>query len=472
MTITPPGADTAQQPRHSAFGDTFAVVRSALRLVWRHWPVLMSLAIFGFALRYAFTYAAVKASALHPAFAVLVYALIPIAMLVPMLLMLRVVRRSLPELPGSPGGTRSERLAGLSSMASVLLPFLAVYAAYEYFDEDRRRFVYEIWLDETFNNPELWTNPASVNVGERLPSPLSLTMATLIGAAVVLRMVLGFAARNRQPGVALGFSRVYLEATWIGLTAVPASILLTEVDGWLSDRALVNWFQTALSKVTALFGPLSGAADSVVAWLGQIAGTADAVILIPIAWLTIGCVVYGHELVSPPRAQTEALALQRWQRLNPAVRSMLLPIRNAADDRFGPMARGLSLLKHAGLRTMLLFCLAFVVAQSAPEWLWEVARLIIGPQDLDVWQPLAGPVATFSEAIGLMLTICLVAAAVDHVLRVPPPPAEPSGGEPVPPSPGDGQPDVTGVHQVPVDLQGGRFGVGGRDEQSRDAVFT
>jgi hypothetical protein len=471
VTITPPGPGTAQQPRHSVFGDTFAVVRSASRLVWRHWPVLLSLAVFGFVLRYAFTYAAVKATALHPAVAVLVYALIPISMLVPMLIMLRIVRRSLPDPPDPAGGTRSDRLSGMSQLAGVLIPFLAVYAAYEYFEQDRSNFYYEVWLDETFNNPDLWNNLDAVNTDERLPSPFSLTMATLIGAAVVLRMVLGFVARNRQPGVVLGFSRVYLEATWISMTALPASVFLVAADTWLNERELVNWLQTAMSKVTALFGPFSGAADTVVAWLGQIVGTADAVIIIPIAWLTIGCIVYGHEIVSPPRAQTEAIALQRWQRLNPTVRSILLPVRNAADDRLGPMVRGLSLLKHAGLPTMLLFCLAFVVAQSAPELLWEVARLIVGPQDLDVWEPLAGPVSTFSEAIGLMLTICLVAAAVDHVLRVPPP-AEPAGSDPIPPSPGDGQPDVTRIQQAPVDLQGGRFGVGGRDEQSRDAVLT
>ena len=69
---------------------------------------------------------------------------------------------------------------------------------------------------------------------------------------------------------------------------------------------------------------------------------------------------------------------------------------------------------------MLLFCLAFVVAQSIPEWLWELERWIIGPQDLSaVWVPVSGPLSSFNESIGLILTICLVTAAVDYVLRVP-----------------------------------------------------
>jgi hypothetical protein len=238
----------------------------------------------------------------------------------------------------------------------------------------------------------------------------------------------------------------------------------------MADRRLVAWINESTDFATSLFGPLSPAAERVVGWFGEIIGSVNAVFIVPLAWLTIGCVIYGHELVSPPRSVAELAALQRWQRLPAPARAILIPLRNGADDRFGPMVRGFRLLRHAGLRTMLLFCLAFVVAQSLPEWLWEVERLIIGPQDLgSVWMPLSGPMSTFNECVGLMLTICLVTAAVDYVLRVPPPaPVEPPAAR----SPADVQPDVVGELSYPSYLYSDGLGVGGREEQNRGSVLA
>ena len=465
MTTPTAGSTPAH---HSAFGDTFAVVRCALRLLWRHWPVLIALALAGFAARQGLLMASVKASALSPVVAVLVFALIPVSMLVAMLLMMRVVRTSLPE--STPIKLADDRSAFLTRIASVLVPFLAVYAAYDYFVDDKQSFLYEVWFDETLNNPDLFNNPAAVNVRERLPIDFNLTMAIVIGSAIGLRLLFGLASRRAQGNLFLGFSRGYLEATWISLTALSFERIFVPVEGWVLDRRLAVWVVQSIDFMTSLFGPLSPAADRVVEWFGEILGSADAVLIVPFAWLTIGCVIYGHELVSPPRSGSEMATHQRWQRLPSPVRAVLLPLRNGADDRFGPMARGFRLLRHAGLRTMLLFCLAFVVAQSLPEWLWELERLIIGPQDLgSVWIPLSGPMSTLNESIGLMLTICLVTAAVDYVLRVPPP-APPSSPEPQ--SPPDVQPDVAGELGYPSYLYGDGLGVGGRDEQNRGSVLA
>ena len=83
---------TTANQRPSAFGDAFAVIRSALRLLWRHWSVLIALALAGFAARRALLTASVKVSDVSSTLAVLVFALVPACMLVAMLLMMRVVR--------------------------------------------------------------------------------------------------------------------------------------------------------------------------------------------------------------------------------------------------------------------------------------------------------------------------------------------------------------------------------------------
>lgn len=329
-----------------------------------------------------------------------------------------------------------------------------------------------MWFDETLNNPEIFTNPSSVSTADRLPQGASLTMAIIIGSAILVRALFGLVTRRAQGNLAVGISRGYLEASWLALTALSFTNIGNDIYLWLLERRMWVWLDTAAHTVASWFGPLSPAAHKVVEWFGTILGSIDTVFIIPIAWLTIGFVVYGHELVSPPRTEREAAVLKRWQRVPKPVRATLIPLRNGVDDRFGPMVRGFRLLKAAGLRTMLLFCLAFVVGQAVPEWLWELERLIVGPQALDaVWIPLSGPLSTINEAIGLMLTICLVTAAVDHVLRVTQPPAA-AVDRPAEPSSVDVQPDVAGELKYPAYLYGDGLDSGGRDEKNRGGVLT
>jgi len=233
--------------RHTALGDTFAVLRSALRLLWRHWPVLIALALAGFAARRALLMASVKASAVSSTLAVLVFALVPVSMLIAMLLMMRVVRSSLPDLVRN--DKPDDRNAFFVHITSVIVPFLAVYSAYDYFAEDRQDFFYEVWFDETLANPEIFTNPSAVNTAERLPQGASLTMAVIIGSAILVRLLFGLVTKRAKGNLALGFSRGYLEATWVSLTALSFTHIGNDVYFWLLERRLWDWIDNAAHTV-------------------------------------------------------------------------------------------------------------------------------------------------------------------------------------------------------------------------------
>jgi hypothetical protein len=76
------------------------------------------------------------------------------------------------------------------------------------------------------------------------------------------------------------------------------------------------------------------------------------------------------------------------------------------------------LLIRAGLVPMLLFCLAFVAARTVANWLWELQRLLIGPEDLGgFWMPLSWPLSRLNDAAGHVVLVCLLAAAVDRALH-------------------------------------------------------
>lgn len=464
-TTAPPAVDEATLRRHTALGDTFAVLRTALRLLGRHWPVLIALSLAGFAARHALLMASVKASDLNRFLAVLVFALVPASMLVSMLLMMQVVRSSLPDLV--PTNKSGDRDALFLHFAGVFVPFLAVYAAYDFIDEDRRNFYYEVWYDATsqgFATGDL----SLMDTSSRLPTGASITMAVVIGAAILARMLFGVVTRRAKGNLAVGIARSYLEATWVSLTALSLNGIGNDIYFWLLERRLWVWLDAAAHTAASWFGPFSPAAQRVVEWFEGILGSIDSVFLIPVAWLTIGCIVYGRELVSPPRVQG---GQARWRRMSRVLRAVVTPIRNGVDDRFGPMVRGFRMLKLAGLRTMLLFCLAFVVAQALPEWLWELERVIIGPQDLNaVWVPLSGPLSSVNEAIGLIVTICLVTAAVDHVRRVSPPPPPPPPKPASPPV--DTQPEVAGELEWPAYLHGDGLDTDGREEKNRGGILT
>jgi len=156
-------------------------------------------------------------------------------------------------------------------------------------------------------------------------------------------------------------------------------------------------------------------------------GLVDVVIVVPFAWLAIGAVVYGYDSapLPPPGHRLYQRAARKVSSGPRAVRRVVTDVGADLSDRFAPLLRGLRLLLHTGRSSMLLFWLAFLIAQTAPQWLWELERLLVGPRDLGlVWAPLSGPLGVVNDAIGSVLVVCLLAAVVERAMtgRAPAPP--------------------------------------------------
>src|SRR5262245_36014103 len=106
-----------------ALVETFGFLGTWLRLLWRHWPVLLALALAGGLARQLLISQAVRASTWREGLGgLLLFPLVPAAVLIAMVLMLRAMRPSLPYL-----GPRSRPESMLAYLASVLIPFLAFY---------------------------------------------------------------------------------------------------------------------------------------------------------------------------------------------------------------------------------------------------------------------------------------------------------------------------------------------------------
>lgn len=417
--------------RPGAAAGTFTVLVGALRVLGRHWPTMIALMIGAFVVRDVLIYLAAQVSAVHAVLGFMLFALVPIAVMTALILMLRASRASLPRVAGAgviPGIAADGGI--LRHVSSVLVPFLVIYSSYGYFAEDRSNYIFAVFEDEVHDTN--WVaDPNALNVAERQPFDLNPVLVGVVAAALLVRWLLGRAVRLRTR-IWAGFLLAYCEVLALTLGVLVLNLLKEPVLGWIGARSAAAWATTTWqSATTAAMDVASGAAPlgAAASFVGQSLGSADAVVAVPLAWLAVGAVVFGHRVAQPAAAGMLAgRALSRWRLVPRSLRRTTITATAGTRGGIMPLVEGLSLLRRIGLRTMLLFCLAFVAVQAVPDWLWELERLLIGPQDLaEVWIGASGPLSVLNEAVGMTLLICLVAAAVDLVLSVQ---VSPDGAQP------------------------------------------
>ena len=366
------------------------------KLLWRHWPALFAIAFFAIGIRYFVRRGAVLASAVHPLLGLAVLMLVPVVLLASYVLMLRVMRGSLRSASADPPGGSI-----LDHLGSVLLPFLAVYASQGFLDEDIADYQYEVRLDAlqarfiNIFDPEHGVGAARGLDAARLDTGVSLALAGVVIVAFALRLLLGrwqFLRRRKW----LGIVGAYVEAVWIMLVIIRIRHLPSDAWDWASDRKASHWVQDSKDTVVDHLGAIGRPVNGAISYIWGLLASTETVILVPLAWLTVGAVVYGrrftHEL-----ATSAAPRRARPSRLPKPVTWLTLRVVAEMRERFGPLLGGIQLLARASMRPLLLFCLAFVLLSQvtsdhgplggAGHWMWELERLVIGPQDQGtVWK--------------------------------------------------------------------------------------
>jgi hypothetical protein len=417
-----------------AVAGMFAVVGAGIRLWLRHWPVLLTLALLGGAGRMAAIWGAVEASDKNNTLGVAILVLAPLASVTAIVLMLYVLRHSLPhigsvadtEAPVSGTTGRQRRL--LDVLASVLVPFLAVYASYGFLREDTDRFVNSAVADEFLNNADIFYNPGNAIDTDRFVFATGWLAVGIVAGAVVLRW--GLARLEGARGwLWLGFAGAYVEVMWLTTLAAHVTIYKDKAWDWVETRRGVDIFAGWWLDLLDRLGPMANPADAVTDWLFGVLGDFDALVVIPVSWLAVGAVVYGHRLVPPPEPERRERTI--FAAVPKPVRHVSGEVFADVRERFAGLTGGLRQLAIAGLAPMLIFGLAFLASARLEDGLNYAARVLMGPRELDTWLAFAPHVSTVTRAVGLTVTMCLLAAAVDRVL---------SRGGGVPEGQPDGQP--------------------------------
>ena len=309
VTDAPTTSPAPQAGLRAWLRDLGAVVAQGARLWVRTWPLLLVIALLAVAGRHAAGWAAVNVSAVNNTLGWAVLVLAPLSMVAGIVAMLHVLRRDLPALRAI-GRTRAPRRPDLRARARTRrragLGLRAVPRAVRVVRVPGRGPVAV---------PQHRRVPASS--GSRPRSPVGTAadgsfvdlatgwgLVALVVGAVVLRWLLG-RWEGRSHRRALAFAGAYVEAFWLLVVAAFATQLLDRVWDWIETRRAVaivlEWWLTVLDAL----GPVAGPVDAAVNAVAGVLGNLDDLVVIPLAWLTVGAVVYGHKLAAPPSREPQ-----------------------------------------------------------------------------------------------------------------------------------------------------------------------
>lgn len=398
---------------HASVRELPGVLVTAGKLFLAHWPAFVVLACLGVAVRNGAIWAAVAVSDKHSIAAQLLLILAPLGFLLPVIAMLHLCRSSVP-IAASTGDPETPRGGLLDISVAVLIPFLTVYVANGFLDEDRLQFLSAASLDEydQQQGEQLFSAPDWARINERIGYYPLLTVLAIVVIAFVVRWAVG-RFQQRWNFVALAAAGALVEVYWTGVAARYASDAQDRLTAWVEQRRAVH---VAVERYDAAIGSLGSMAhpvDAATTWVLGLFGSLDAVVIVPLAWLTVAAVVLGRQL-TPAQVRRHPL-LDRVPSLPPRARGLAESFTADLRSRWSAFWNGLKMIGAAGLLPMLVFCVAFLLALRVP-WLFSQAmRHLIGPVDSwAAWEPIEGG---FGMALQMVVLAPLLAAAIAWLVR-------------------------------------------------------
>lgn len=402
-------------------GEALGVVVQGLKLAGAHLPILLVIYFLGAAGRNGILWAGVELSDGHPTLAGFLLPFAPLSTLVAFILMLRVVA---PSLSTASFGTaaheeadsesRSRTSRDLTLLASTLVPFLTVYAAQGYLREDFDLFINRAVYDELFGKADVFYGQQR-DVFERISFATGWFLVMVVIVAFGLRFLL---SRFKLPSRHFAFGGVaaYVEVLWLLLLAAQFTKYQNRMWDWIMERRFVHGVQDTWARIIDALGAVGTPVQTVATQVGSFIDSSDDILLIPIAWLTVGAVALGGSLTVPPRERRERPWHRHLERAPKPVRSWTTEVSSSLTGRFRGLADGFRLLALGGLLPMLLFCLVFVLSTQAGQVVDQVWRMVVGPQEHGTGLAFSAWREVLSTAVQTTVLIGLLAAAIDRIM--------------------------------------------------------
>jgi hypothetical protein len=299
------------------------------------------------------------------------------------------------------------------AIAVALLPFFAYYATWGLLRDIVGQYSYELLRHIA---------------GLGLPGPLDIIKApglwvTIAITYVVRRISVERHDRTKSPWWSI--LATICEAYWVflGVLAI-ASYKQMPWDWWHHRVVYVEW-QHWWDNPRDVLGPIKRAIEPVLA-LGM---EGIRVAILPLVWLAIAAIVYGHDVRAPGDVTESPARVTRLHARYARLPRVLQWIAESSSDGWRkkalPVVNSLRLLLRAGLRPALALCVCYVALHFVCSWAFRGAVWLIGPHDRDAWNVILGPLMLLvgdmsgqtRSLIQEPLRICLLAAAVEVTLR-------------------------------------------------------
>ncbi|WP_072314701.1 hypothetical protein [Agrococcus sp. Marseille-P2731] len=399
------------------------------RVLVQHWPALLAWHLGGVLSRYVLIEIAGWVGAFSAVAGFLILPLAVLARLASFVGMFLVVRSSLRELSAiapPPTTPEARRKTFVASLLGGVLPFFAVYMATGNVQEDADAYATRALEVQSSLS---W---GAFVTGEEFDSTGTVN-EVLLSPAVLIALGIAFAGRlawgrweQRLPRW-VSVIAVYLEGVWVFLFVLLIGEYLPLVTAWVDDRQAMAWVADARGWLAASVAPIAWLWDGIDWALGHLGSALGQ----PLAWLTIGGVMYGQAVraqappipaqlgdprLAPVHERIEQ-ARRRYGALPTWAQSQAKQAWGSVSGRFMPIWRAILLMLRGG---PLLFGTA-VLLYAVVEWLEGGLMLlttrIVGPQGFNefwmVWDSLLFlPTAMLVET----LRIALIAGAYDAMI--------------------------------------------------------
>ncbi|MDO5720723.1 MAG: hypothetical protein Q4P05_08305 [Actinomycetaceae bacterium] len=388
-----------------------AVFTDAIRLFARHWPALIALFCAGFALRFGALWIAGRVSFYSPTLTAMILPFAPLFMIAALALMLRVLATSLPGLLAE--NESQQWRSHIKATVVALIPFLAIYASNGFLKEDMRRYAYDqgglVWAQlerGDFADDVLF---------DRIPLPTTGIILGIVVIAIGARKVIAWKKLSSRSTLWALLS-AYLEAVWLTSLAYIFTLKITQLQQWVMSRQVVDdinvWWQTASQTYklinTFILTPFT--------WMGSLISSAGALIVVPVAWLTIGATLYGAELKKGEPLFDEEVATERINRLPNPVQRTINHVVSPVVTPFKAAVDAIRKIAIAGFIPMVLFCVIFALTGWLRVGVDEVVHAALGPRS-SAWNFAIEPLISLGESlVYFTVTLVLLAAGVSRVL--------------------------------------------------------
>ncbi|MCP1387882.1 hypothetical protein M5J20_06715 [Corynebacterium sp. TA-R-1] len=420
------------QPLRDLAAESAIIPGRALTLLLRHLPQLVTVICFGLAGRQAAIWLAVWLSSFSSFAASLVMPLAPLCVMVALIFSLWLLRPSLPFLAATfPDRSETSPKVRLLTAGGMLVSFLTVYATHGMLKEDLAAFRRAATVDEIQNQG------FNADFSRAFVDSTAALIGLIVGT-IVLRKIVGYFALAER-GLGFTYFAAYLEVLWMSTVSVFLTNKLADVQSWALTRQSIAPAYHRYEDVRTGIEDSAGFVADAWNWLSNTLPAFNQLVTIPIAWLTLGAVVFGTSLAAkqaeekaePEEAAAEEAAAEEVVPEGASVRvrrhfksAAKQEAKHAVDEALQPVAgplkttwKGLRTLARAGLVPMTIFCVIFMLATGVELGVVQLGRLIAGPQDIIMSEVVASYILVTARAAYLLVVVCLIASALDFFLR-------------------------------------------------------